>query len=83
MEDSDILENFLPVGYKYKIISKNEIESVYSCEVNFNLVVRVNVSSIDEVQVFLKNLDISSSCTFNVKQGRPDKEPIDERQDPS
>ena len=40
---------------------------------NFNLEVRVNVKTIEEVKTFLGQFNHSSCCTFNVKQGRTDK----------
>ena len=56
-----------------------ETSSLPLCEVNFDIELRVDVSSEDGVKTFLSELNESSGCTFNVKTGRPDKRPIGEK----
>ena len=77
----DIIESFLPDQYRYKLLSCEVVEkgSLQFSDINFDLEVRVNISSEEEVYEFLKKLNISSSCTFNVKSGYPDKKPKGEK----
>ena len=73
----NIVEAFLPEDYLYKLISCEivETDSLPFLDINFDLEVRVNVTSEDEVTKFLQKLNMSSSCTFNIMSGRPDKKP--------
>ena len=66
MDENDLLDSFLPVGYMYKIISSSVIESSFFTpgDNNFNLEVRVNVKTIDEVKTFLGQFNHNSCCTF-------------------
>ena len=75
INDSDIVELFLPKNYSYKILNFENIESssLLCGEVNFDLEVRANVTNVKEVSNFLSKLNESSSCTFNKLSGRADR----------
>ena len=75
--EGDIIDAFLPSDYRHKVISCEIIEndSLPFSEVNFDLEIRVNVKTREEVYQYLEKLNQSSSCTFNIKSGVPDKKP--------
>ena len=81
MEVCDLLDSFLPQGFQYKVISSEFVGASSSTfdQVNFNLIFRVDVSSIESVKHFLRELNKSSGCTFNIKHGRQDKKPSGEK----
>ena len=61
MDDSDIIESFLPLKYKYKILSCEKVEtaSLPFDDVYFDLKVRVNVNSVEGLRGFLSDLSLS------------------------
>ena len=71
----DLIDSYFPSKYSYELLSFEIVEkgSLPFNNLNFDLELRVNVSSESEVYNFLKEFNISSSCTFNVLSGRPDK----------
>ena len=81
MESCDTVDPHLPGGFPYTNISSILIEtsSMAFCDVIFDLEVRVNVFTIEDVKSFLGKLNESSGCTFNTKHGRPDKRPTGEK----
>ena len=66
-----IEQELLPANYNYKILSFNDAGDID--DVNFDLEVRVNVSSAEGVKSFLEELYSSIGCSYNIKRGRPDK----------
>ena len=76
LTSEDLLESIFPPQYSYKVISCDIVDtsSLPFEDINFDLELRVNVSSIPEVKTFLKRLNESSACTFNILHGRADKE---------
>ena len=76
LTSEDLVDSFLPHQYSYKVISCEIVDtsSLPFEDINFDLEIRVNVTSVPEVKSFLKCLNESSGCTFNVLHGRADKE---------
>ena len=67
-----IVRELLPDDYDYKAI-KCEVLNNEETNPKFVTEFRVNVLTEQELKTFLSKLNISSGCTFNVKQGRADK----------
>ena len=79
----DLVDSLLPQVYEYKVISCDIVEtsSFLVGGMNFDLEVRVNLGTVEDVKTFLTKLNDSSGCTFNVDTGRNDINSLDPRQD--
>ena len=76
LSSDDIVDSFFPPGYSYKVISCDivELSSLPIEEINFDIKIRVNITTVEDVKNFLKSLNESSGCTFNMLTGRADRE---------
>ena len=68
-----IVQQFLPDNYQYKIVTCSTTSGKSESDLNFEVEVRVNVSTEHNVRTFLNDFNLSSGCTFNTQSGRPDK----------
>ena len=66
----DVLRDFLPENYQYKIIKCDDKNNNGE---EFDIEVRVNVTTEHGVKNFLAEFNSSSGCTFNCQSGRQDK----------
>ena len=71
-EGYEVLRDLLPDDHDYKVINC-EVEDQSENNLKFMLEMRVNVKSELDVKQFLSALNTSSGCTFNIKNGQPDK----------
>ena len=62
-------EDFFPSKYSYKVIKCDIVEtsSLDFEDLNFDIKLRVNVSSVEETKVFLRKLNKSFGCTLTSK----------------
>ena len=71
-EERNLLLAMLPEGYNYLFLNycldQNNLE-----EIKYSLEVRVNVPDPASVKVFLSEFNESTSCTFNLQSGKPDR----------
>ena len=68
----EVLRDLHPDDYSYKVMTcefKDESEN----NSKFMLEMRVNAKTEADVKQFLSALNKTSGCTFNIKNGRPDK----------
>ena len=70
--DKQMILEMLPQNFSYKFVNFN-IQQQSSKDIKFDLVTRVDVSSEEEVKVFLADLNCSTGCTYNIQSGRRDK----------
>lgn len=71
--DQELILNLLPNEYKYKIVD-HQIHEVSILGPQFDADIRVaGIFCKDDVVLFLKKLNESSGCTYNIQSGRADK----------
>ena len=68
-EKNALILDLLPKNFTYKILKYICDENMF----NFDLVFRVNVKTVSEVNNFLSELNRSLGCSFNIRSGRPDR----------
>ena len=68
----DVIGDFLPNNYDYNILSC-QVQNASETALQFDLEVRVDVSTEAEVKLFLSALNTISGCSFNIQGGRRDK----------
>ena len=74
-EGYEVLRDLLPDDHDYKVINC-EVEDQSESNLKFMLEMRVNVKSELDVKQFLSALNTSSGCTFNIKNGQPEKDKV-------
>ena len=70
LEKRKILENLLPEEFKYKISSFKIIEdSLIPNETKFDAIFALNVCSEEDIRIFLRLFQESSSTNYNILHG--------------